>query len=148
MKRPIRNNLVLELHVPDFNKAKNFYSKFGFIGLSYDPTSGGGSDLGYLVLERKDSLGSTLINFYGDKSKVSKHSHFKEFPVSTPRGYGVEITIQVKDVENLWSEVKEKIPKKQISQELTMKRWGQKDFRVVDPFGFYLRFTEMVDWGL
>jgi hypothetical protein len=24
-------------------------------------------------------------------------------------------------------------------------RW--KDFRMVDPFGFYLRFTELIDWG-
>lgn len=22
-----------------------------------------------------------------------------------------------------------------------------KDFRMVDPFGFYLRFTELIDWG-
>src|SRR3989344_446972 len=139
MKRPIRNNLVLELHVSDFNKVRKFYSKFGFIELSYDPTSGGSGDLGYLVLKRKDALGITLINFYGDKPKVSKHSHFKEFPASTPRGYGVEIAVQVEDVDNLWKEIKDKIPRKQISQELTMKRWGQKDFRVVDPFGFYLR---------
>ena len=22
-----------------------------------------------------------------------------------------------------------------------------KDFRMVDPFGFYIRFTELIDWG-
>lgn len=27
-----------------------------------------------------------------------------------------------------------------------LKRWGKKDFRVIDPFGFYVRFTELVDW--
>jgi hypothetical protein len=26
-------------------------------------------------------------------------------------------------------------------------QWGKQDFRVVDPFGFYVRFTEIVDWG-
>ncbi len=142
----VPNNLVLELHVPDFSKAREFYALFGFTELKYDPTSGGGSDLGYLILGRKDTLGETHINFYGDKEKVSQHAHFVNFPVTTPRGYGVEITIPVSDVEGLWNEVKDKLPLNQISQPLTLKRWGKQDFRVVDPFGFYVRFTELVDW--
>ncbi len=143
----ISNNLILELHVPDFKKIKKFYSLFGFYELSYDSTSGGGCDLGYMVLEREDSLGRTLINFYGDKDKVSKHSYFKDFSPLTPRGYGVEITIPVSNIDKLWNNVKNKLTKKQISQSLTLKRWNKKDFRVVDPFGFYIRFTELVDWG-
>ena len=51
------------------------------------------------------------------------------------------------DVEKLWEEVKPKLETSQVSQELLTKRWGQKDFRVIDPFGFYIRFTELVDWG-
>ena len=143
----IINNLVLELHIPDFNKAREFYSIFGFERLSYDPASGGGSDLGYMVLSRTDSVGRTLINFYGDKEKVSKHAHFKEFPSNTPRGYGVEITIPVSDVEKLWDSTYKKLDASRISQPLTLKRWDKKDFRVIDPFGFYVRFTEPVDWG-
>ncbi len=64
----LKNNLVLELHIPDFKKAFEFYTLFGFEKLSYDPESGGKSDLGYMVLKREDLLGRTLINFYGDKS--------------------------------------------------------------------------------
>lgn len=143
----IRNNLVVELHVSDFSKVRDFYSLFQFEELSYDPTSGGGSDMGYLVLIRKDKLGDTTINFYGDKEEVSQHAHFRDFPKSTPRGYEVEITIPVSDVESLWEGAKSKLPVEQIAQELTTKRWGKKDFRVIDPFGFYIRFTELVDWG-
>ncbi len=143
----ISNNLVLELHVPSFDKARAFYALFDFDQMSYDPTSGGGSDLGYMVLKRDDALGRTLINFYGDKEKVSKHAHFETFPPNTPRGYAVEITIPISNVEKLWDTVKEKIAPSQIAQPLTLKRWGQKDFRVIDPFGFYVRFTEMVNWG-
>lgn len=142
----IRNNLVLELHVPSFAPAREFYGLFGFEDLSYDPTSGGGSDLGYLVLIRRDSMGDTMINFYGDKEKVAQHAHFAEFPADTPRGYGVEITVTVSDIESLWENIKDKI-EPAISQPLKLKRWGKKDFRVVDPFGFYVRFTELVDWG-
>lgn len=142
----VSNNLVLELHIPNFKKARRFYELFGFYELSYDPASGGGSDLGYLVLCRKDLLGETHINFYGDKKKVSQHAHFKEFSENTPRGYAVEITIPVSNIDEFWDSVRKRIPKRQIAQPLTLKRWGKKDFRVVDPFGFYVRFTELVDW--
>lgn len=147
MINKIKNNLVLELHIPKFDEAREFYSIFGFNELSYDPTSGGGSDMGYLVLKRADSLGETLVNFYGDKPEVVRHAHFNQFSESTPRGYEVEITIPVANVVELWEEVKEKIPKGQVAQKLIEKRWGKKDFRVIDPFGFYVRFTELVDWG-
>lgn len=30
MARPARNNILLELHVPDFEKVKEFYEKLGF----------------------------------------------------------------------------------------------------------------------
>lgn len=143
----IVNNLVLELHIPDFNKARDFYKIFGFKEISYDPTSGGGSDLGYMVLRREDEIGNSMINFYGDKEKVSEHSYFKDLPKDTRRGYEVEITFPVSRVEELWKEVKDKIPEKQIAQPFKLKRWGKSDFRVIDPFGFYLRFTELVDWG-
>jgi lactoylglutathione lyase len=145
--KEIKNNLILELHIPDFQKAREFYSLFGFEELSYDPTSGGGSSLGYLVLQRKDTIGRSIINFYGDRPEVIKHDHFNQFPQDTPRGYEVEVTFPVDNVEKLWHEVKGKLIKKQISQELIKKRWGKSDFRIVDPFGFYIRFTELVDWG-
>ena len=141
------NNLVLELHIPNFQTARIFYGMFGFVEFRYDPQSGGNSDLGYLVLSRNDEIGETHINFYGDKDKVSEHSYFKNFPSNTPRGYEVEITIPVSDVKKLWEEVKNKLTEKQIAQSLTFKRWNKWDFRVIDPFGFYIRFTELVDWG-
>lgn len=148
MAKAISNNLVLELHVPDFSLVRLFYGMFGFEEMMYDPTSGGGSDLGYLILKREDQLGKTTIHFYGDKPKVAEHSYFNRFTPNTPRGYEVEITIVISDVEGLWEKVKDKLKKEQIAQELIIKRWGSKDFRVVDPFGFYLRFTEPVDrWG-
>jgi len=144
---PIRNNLTLELHVPDFQLARDFYGMFDFEELAYNPASGGGSDLGYLVLIRRDPIGDTMLNFYGNKERVAQHAHFKDFPANTPRGYGVEITVPVSNVEDLWQKVGGKLVENTISQPLITKRWGKQDFRVVDPFGFYVRFTELVDWG-
>jgi len=142
----VPNNLILELHVPDFGKVREFYGLLGFSELSYDPTSGGGSDLGYLILKRDDPLGETHLNFYGDKPKVSEHSYFNQFPADTQKGYAVEITVPVADVDKLWNEVSPLLSPEQIGQPLRLKRWGKKDFRVIDPFGFYVRFTELVDW--
>lgn len=147
MIRPISNNLILELHVPTFQPVRKFYGLFGFTELSYEPTSGGGNDLGYLVLIRHDAMGDTLLSFYGDKNKVTEQAHFKDFPASTPRGYAVEITIPVSDVRGLWDQVAGKLSADIISQPLATEPWGKQDFRVIDPFGFYVRFTEPVDWG-
>ena len=97
----IINNLVLELHIPNFEIARKFYALFGFKEIGYDPTSGGGSDLGYMVIKRDDSIGNTLINFYSDKDKVSQHKYFADFPSNTPKGYEVEITIPASDVKGL-----------------------------------------------
>jgi hypothetical protein len=30
---------------------------------------------------------------------------------------------------------------------LELKKWGRRDFRIVDPFGFYLRITERYEWA-
>lgn len=148
---PIRNNLVLELHVPDFEPVREFYGMFGFEEQSYDPTDSDPTDgttkLGYLVLRRPDILGDTMLNFYGGNESVSNHSHFRDFPADTPRGYAVEITVPVSDVKGLWERVISQLVEQTIAQPLTMKRWGKQDFRVIDPHGFYVRFTEMVDWG-
>src|SRR3989344_9483323 len=125
MKNPgkVVNNLIIELHVPSFKLARDFFAIFGFTELRYDPVSGGNSDLGYLVLARNDEIGETHLNFYGDKEKVSQHSHFKDFPVDTPRGYAVEVTIPVSDVENLWKSAKDQLAPGQIAQPLELKRW-------------------------
>jgi hypothetical protein len=145
---PVRNNLILELHVPSFAPVREFYGKFGFSEVDYDPISGGGqSDLGYFEIKREDDLGRTQLNFYGDKDSVSGHAHFNHFPPDTPRGYGVEVTIPVSDVIMLWNEVGSQLPASSISEALVIKRWGKRDFRVVDPYGFYVRFTEPVDWN-
>ena len=54
-----------------------------------------------MVLKRDDKMGSSLLNFYGDKKKVSQHARFVDFPEDTPKGYAVEITIPVSNVEKL-----------------------------------------------
>lgn len=147
MKKNINNNLIIELYVPDFDIAKNFYSKLGFVVSMYDEPNE--KDPGYLTMTRKDVLGDTMLNFYGGDERVFDQSFFKQFPKDTKRGYATEITIPTGNINEVYTLVSTHL-KQQIVRELKEledhgKRW--KDFRMVDPFGFYIRFTELIDWG-
>jgi|SRR3989344_4688634 len=148
MIKQIQNNLIVELHVPDFVPIKDFYGKIGFVVVKEDPVTE--KYLGYLVLRRDDVYGPTLLNFYGNDSRVSEQSFFKKFPINTVRGYGSEITIPVADIDTLWAQAKKHLSNHNIARELKeindeQVRW--RDFRLVDPFGFYIRVTELIDWG-
>ena len=124
-------DVYIELHVPDFKKAIGFYSRLGFKLLWRTED--------YLVMTRKRSV----LNFYGGSQKVYSHSYFGRFKKTTKCGYGVEIIIPVDRVERFYNRVR-KFAK--IVQPLQLKKWGRRDFRIVDPFGFYLRITERYEW--
>ncbi len=147
MKNPIENNLIIELHVPDLKVVKDFYSQLGFkISMDDEPNE---KNPGYLTMTRKDELGDTMLNFYGGDERVYNQSFFKQFPKETKRGYATEVTIPVADIEGFYNQVSGRLGKN-IARELKEledhdHRW--KDFRMVDPFGFYIRFTELIDWG-
>jgi len=83
MTKPIRNNLIIELHVPDLVLVKEFYSKLGFELRVNDAVNE--KDLGYVTMLRKDPNGDTLLNFYGGDERVYKHSYFGKFDKDTKR---------------------------------------------------------------
>lgn len=147
MKIPIKNNLIIELHVPDLNVVKDFYSKLGFkISMDDIPNT---KELGYLTMTREDELGNTMLNFYGGDERVYGQSFFKQFPKDTKRGYATEVTMTVSNIDDLYQEAIKNLSKFVVREikELKDHEHAWKDFRMVDPFGFYLRFTEIIDWG-
>lgn len=132
------SDVMVELHVPDFGTAKRFYGGLGFIVVwERQPKN---PNTKYLVMKR----GTSILNFYSGTNEVYNHSYFKKFPRTTPRGYGVEIIIPVDGIESFYKEVSIKYEKN------IVKSLGQvsshPDFRIIDPFGFYLRFVERYDW--
>ncbi len=136
-KTPALTDVVIELHVPNFDVVKTFYSQLGFkMVWEYPPED----QSGYLVMKRHNSL----IAFYCGNEDVYEHQYFGQFDKNTVRGYGVEISIYITDIsiEDFYAEISSKIEKKYIVQELEAKPWGIKDFRIIDPFGFYLCFRE------
>jgi len=126
---------IVELHVPNFETAKNYYEKLGFIVVWERKPEG---FKGYLIMK----MGENILTFWGGNEVIYRQPHFKQFPKETPRGYGVEIILMVEDVEAYYRQVKDGA---EVVEDLTLQPWGLKDFRIKDPFGFYLRITEKHD---
>jgi len=124
-------DIGIELHVPAFGEALEFYGWLGFEVVRQDER--------YLVMRR----GESVLCFNEGSERVYEQSYFKKFPQDTPPGYAVEIILPVDDVETFYNSVKDQV---RVVQLLEEKHWGQKDFRIVDPFGFYIRVTERYDW--
>lgn len=125
------NKLQLELHVEDFLQIEQYYTALGFRKVwSRNPDG----FKGYMVLELN---GNTLCFWAGNK-QVYDQNYFKQFAKDTPRGYGVEIVIMLPDVEQYYENHKEHA---NVVEPILLQPWGLKDFRAVDPAGFYLRFT-------
>lgn len=128
---PATNLLHLELHVPDFEQVKSYYGQLGFkVVWERLPEE----TKGYLVLE----MDGTVICFWGGNNAIYDQPYFKSFPKDTPRGYGVELVIMVNDIVSYYERLKDKLA---VVEPLTKQPWGLQDFRAVDPFGYYLRFT-------
>lgn len=139
----MENSIFIEFHIPDFEIAKDFYSKLGFEVISDDKLIDG---LGYFLMKRK----GTVLNFYGGSGKVYKQSYFRQFSKNTPRGFEIELTIPIStdEIDDYFALAKRAIPNN-VVQDLKWKKdrsLSWRDFRVVDPFGFYLRFTEPINW--
>ncbi|OGM11827.1 hypothetical protein A2Z22_00085 [Candidatus Woesebacteria bacterium RBG_16_34_12] len=131
------SDIILELHVPDFKIVKDFYKKLGFKKVWEYPPKG---QSGYLVMTR----GKSVLAFFCGNEEVFNHPFFKQFPKTTPRGYGVEICLYIsgQPIEEYYKQIIKTIGKDKIITPLQVKPWGSKDFRIIDPFGYYICVRE------
>lgn len=129
------NHLQIELHVPDFEQVLDFYGKLGFTKVWHRNEK---NNADYLVMERD----GVILNFWPGNENVYEQSYFKQFPHDTKRGYGVELVINVEDVQGLYDQLKDSV---KVVGSLVKRPWGLWDFRIEDPFGYYLRITEKHD---
>lgn len=125
------NKLQLELHVEDFAPIKQYYCDLGFtVAWERAPEE----SKGYLVLD----LNGNTICFWAGNTNVFDQRYFKQFPKSTPRGYGVEIVVMIENIQVFYEQHRAHA---NVVEPLALKPWGLWDFRAVDPAGYYLRFT-------
>ena len=132
MEKPAKTTAFLELHVPDFEKAKEYYGKLGFKTIWERKPDG---FKGYLVLKMQNNV----LCMWGGNNEIYNHPYLKKYSKTTKRGYGVEIVLVVKNVAKLYEKVKDFV---NVVEPLVIQPWGVSDFRIEDPFGFYIRISD------
>lgn len=75
-------------------------------------------------------------------TKLPGNHHFSPARLSGPRGVGVEIVIEVDDVDRAYALASAAAEQRHGRIEpLTDRPWGTRDFRLLDPDGYYVRVT-------
>lgn len=120
-------DLRIELFYDDVGRALDFYTRV--IGFEALPTE----DDTYRPLER-DGIRLALQTI----DALSPDHPLIRGGRSVPRGQGVELVLEVHDLEALHERVRAAGVE---ATALEARAWGLRDFRVVDPEGYYLRFT-------
>ncbi|MET0693425.1 MAG: VOC family protein [Propionibacteriaceae bacterium] len=117
--------LRFEIFPTDLDPTADFYTRMLGFALVRDERD---AEVGYLALERGEiRIGAAVRNVVPD------------LPARRPPN-GVELVLEVDDiVAELDRVVGAGWP---LEEELTVQPWGLRDFRVLDPSGYYLRITE------
>ena len=125
---PTNMSVRFELFVKDTHKSAAFYhAVLGFEGVldseHYNPIHNGSVQIG--ICNERD---------------LWKGHHFSPEALAGQKGAGVEIVLEVDDLEAVHKRVVESgYP---IREGLTKRPWGLRDFRIADPDGYYLRITD------
>lgn len=116
----------LELFVEDLQRSIRFYEEI--LGLIFSKKNESGA---MVKLE-----GFTLLL---TPDYILDENHYLKKGSLTPKGKGIEIIIVFDNIEQVYQHVLEEgYP---VESNLKTQSWGMKDFRIVDPDGYYLRLT-------
>lgn len=122
--RPLRTHV--EFFVSDFDRSLAFYEALGFeVVREWD---------GWALLERG---GARLA--LQDDGYARSHPHYFTPNLDGPRGIGVEVPVEVDDLDQLYAVAS--AMDGVVIKGITERGWGARDFRVADPDGYFVRFT-------
>ena len=119
--------LRLELFVADLPRSIDFYRRV--LGFDLEHSSAGG----YTALRRGEA--QIALN----RAEHLPADHPVAIAAGERPGRGVEIVLEVDDLEGLYEQVQ--AAGWPIERALQRQPWGTVDFRVQDPDGYYLRFN-------
>jgi catechol 2,3-dioxygenase-like lactoylglutathione lyase family enzyme len=122
-ERPI----VVEFFVSDVDRSVDFYAHLGFhVAKRYED---------WVQLRR----GETRLGLQGDAHAVAGPHYFTPHIARSPRGTGVEVSVQVDDVDGLYAAVV--AAGLHVVKPIQDRPWRARDFRVADPDGYFVRIT-------
>jgi uncharacterized glyoxalase superfamily protein PhnB len=119
--------LRLELFAQDHSALADFYCRvLNFDRISEEPD--------YIAVQN----GGVTLGL-GPQQKLSPTHYFDAEALRGRKGAGVEIVLEVDDIDRYHQRVIERgYP---IQTPLKERPWGTRDFRIVDPEGYFLRIT-------
>lgn len=121
-------SLRMELFTGDLDKSVSFYTTV--LGFAVERR-----EKDYAVMKR-----GTVELGLGIAGDLPPKHYFKPELMTQRRGLGVEIVIEVDDIEaELQHVTSASWP---LLSELKKRPWGPRDFRLADPDGYYFRLTE------
>lgn len=119
--------LRLELFANDLAASRDFYRDV--LGFSVER-----EEKEYIVVR----LGDIQIGL-GSATGLSARHYFNPELQSQRRGLGVEIVLEVQDLDAAFQRVDARHVK--VLSKIQKRPWGARDFRIADPDGYYLRLT-------
>jgi lactoylglutathione lyase len=123
-----------ELFVDDVERSLAFYT--AALGLQPPP---GYDPQGYVPA----SAGRLCIGLQRRSALPAEH-HFRPAHFDGPRGVGVEIVVEVDDVDAAFNRARgAAVTHGGQVEPLAARPWGQTDFRLIDPDGYYIRVTSI-----
>jgi catechol 2,3-dioxygenase-like lactoylglutathione lyase family enzyme len=122
-ERPI----VVEFFVSDVDRSVDFYRHLGFhVAKRYED---------WVLLRR----GETRLGLQGDAHAVAGPHYFTPHIGRSPRGTGVEVSVQVDDVDEVYATVL--AAGLDVVKPIQDRPWRARDFRLADPDGYFVRVT-------
>jgi lactoylglutathione lyase len=119
--------IVVEFFVRDVDRSIAFYRSLGFdIAKRYE---------NWILMRR----GDIKLTLQGDAHAVEGPHYFTPNIGTFPRGTGVEVSIQVTDVDAEY--IRAKTAGLNIVKSIQDRPWQARDFRLADPDGYFLRIT-------
>ncbi|RWR07765.1 VOC family protein [Siminovitchia fortis] len=119
-------NFRLELFVKDLQKSIRFYEEI--LGLTF-----------YKKHETGAMIKHVDFALLLTHDAILNENHYLKKGGLNPKGKGMELVLVSDDIEGLYQHVLEK--NYPMESELKLQSWGMKDFRIIDPDGYYLRLT-------
>jgi lactoylglutathione lyase len=119
--------IVVELFVSDVERSIAFYRALGFeVARRWED---------WVPLRR----GEIKLTLQGDAHAVEGPHYFTPDIGRFPRGTGVEVSIQVDDVDALYAAAE--AARLNVVKPIQDRPWHGRDFRLADPDGYFLRIT-------
>jgi len=125
--------IVVEFFVHDVDASLAFYRALGFdVARRFED---------HVQLRR----GEIRLSLQGDAHAVAGPHYFTPHIQQHPRGTGVEVSIQVADVDAEY--IRAKTAGLNIVKPMQDRPWGARDFRLADPDGYFIRITSPLKSG-